>query len=1424
MSDLKIQGVVEMSSEGAEKALDRVGEKAGQMANRLEREADKAGKAVDGLGAGATDNAEQFSRAEGKIIASIKRTTQSLEQLGKSASQKIELRIANNGLDPSKFEPAIAKLRELESAQARVVTSSRGFGGSLQNTSYQLQDFIVQVNGGTDATKALGQQLPQMLIGFGAAGAAIGVLAAMLPNLIPLFYSSADSSKKLSDTMSDLDKAIGEVGGTIKQFDMEKLYEEFNKASGAARGAMLEQLNFQKAFIETSRLVASQKFGETVGGLGSYGTLDKLAGSLGSGGAEKLAKQLGIGAETAKDLLPVLTGLKAGTEDVNLAFNRFGTTLLGGNKDARELAATMAGLSKSERDAAAASTAISEAQAKMAAGHVLTKKEADAAAKATKDLAKENEALDALLGTINSKDSGLDSNYVKNVEMLLEAYDRGKLSLGGFNEAFSRYVAMQPAAVAAAKEIAKSNDDYAKALTAALDPLEKQARSLEEQVATYGMAESAIQLTTIARLEDARAMAEANGAWDEHLAYLDKEIELRKRIAGAASQKEYLDANKKAAEAASREWEKVGDDINRALTDALMRGFESGKSFGQNFTDSLKASLKTLVIKVIVNMTTSAAGGLLATISDAALGTSFSKSGGSSGGLLGTASNLSSAYNLANGNYLAAAQAAYGYGSTALGYTYGTSALSQQSLMLAAQDMAPVGGASAASSGAGAGSSGASGAAGGVATVAWVAAIVAGMWMSSEAWKAGIRWENYAKQKDVALWDAEVAIRAAQDAPAKAIFGEGFVNSQWYAILTGSSLSAQIHYGIQSALFGAKRVTGTQTNGTFSEADQGFSGQYGVNMKKTGGLFSSSREWTDWFALPDQIDGIMDTLYRGVRNSFIMLGETFDDTSLAAKMQGFVYRFNIASTDTATVANAAANGLSEAIGNILTPSISSLKQTGETWMTAFERILNEANSVSRVMELMGKTMSGTFGQNNLDGVLKASDAFITMFGSVKTFNESFAAYFSNFYSQQDQAAQGWRDLSAAFDQIGKTMPTTRQGFRDLVDSLDLNTDSGRSAFQALMNIQGAFAALTPTLEDAAAAASAMIVASREMQAAQIGNFYAAQRKAQQSAISEQMNEASVAATAAASLIDSFRSISTSLSSYRDSLRAGTDTAASPQARYDAAKAMYGSTASQARLGSIDAASSLQGVAQEFLSAAMDVGTAGSYAADVAGVIATLDSVIGMADRQVPIAESQLSVANEQLVTLQAILDSLSGNQMPAVVGNYQQAATDWAQFFTGTAVGSSIQNAAGTMQRISESMGLLIDSAGNGFTFSQNDNPYTLAAASSAYREYLLSKYGAWTGPSFAGGGYHSGGLRLVGENGPELEFTGPSSILSASDTASLLNGSGMTAVMQSLLSEISDLRAEVRAGQAAIVNNTGKTARMLDKFDIDGMPEVRAA
>lgn len=90
--------------------------------------------------------------------------------------------------------------------------------------------------------------------------------------------------------------------------------------------------------------------------------------------------------------------------------------------------------------------------------------------------------------------------------------------------------------------------------------------------------------------------------------------------------------------------------------------------------------------------------------------------------------------------------------------------------------------------------------------------------------------------------------------------------------------------------------------------------------------------------------------------------------------------------------------------------------------------------------------------------------------------------------------------------------------------------------------------------------------------------------------------------------------------------------------------------------------------------------------------------------------------------------------------------------------------------------------------------------------------------PAFATGGSFTGGWRIVGENGPELEATGPSRIFNADQTRAILSGSGnmadLIAEVRALRAENSDLRAEVRA----VATHTYKSARKLEEVVGDGI------
>lgn len=637
-------------------------------------------------------------------------------------------------------------------------------------------------------------------------------------------------------------------------------------------------------------------------------------------------------------------------------------------------------------------------------------------------------------------------------------------------------------AVAELDALAKAEADYYAALQKAADPLRQQAANLEQQVEFYGMTDAAIQETIVSRLEEAKAIAAQNGAFPEHLKFLQDEIDARKRIGSAASQKDFLDANKKAAEAAAREWEKFADDINRSLTDALFRAFESGGSFAENFAKTLTNTIKTALAKALIQAAVTTGSNALNGVINAIAGTSGSN-GGAGTNYFGLANNASSLYNLygaATGysssvNSLATllgAGSSVGASSASLAYANAVGAAGGDSLgaLIAAN-----GSWSGVSTGAAAGSTAAGGSAGSagastaglsVGTVAWVAAIVYGMYMSNQLWNQGVTWDKTYRDKYQGTWlyqfDTIAQMRDIMDQPARSLFGDGFVNSEWYSTLTGGSLSAAIHAQIAEALLGATRMLGSSMKGVFSES--GFNdGLLGINMKKTGGLFSSSRTWTDWQALPNQVDSILDGLYQATKAVYLKIGETVDDTNLAEKLKAFIYAYQSATktaestvVDFATLINEAGVGLADAMGKYLFPSIASMAASGEAWSATFQRVVNEVASVDAIFKQLGTTLSEQFGKNNADRVLKLADSLVQAFGGLDAMGSAVQKYYAGYYSQTEQKD----NLRSAFEQqfaaLGVSMPETRTQFRRLVESLDLTSASGQKTYASLINMAEGF--------------------------------------------------------------------------------------------------------------------------------------------------------------------------------------------------------------------------------------------------------------------------------------------------------------------------------------------------------------------------------
>ena len=136
MADLNITGSVRVDASQAEGEFRRLGGAAERMSRDIGESAGRTGRSINSIGAGANQSAAQLTRSQSRIRDEISRTTTQIQQLGKTASQKFEIKIAAQGLDPTQFGPYLRRLREVEAAQASQASgAARAAQGTAVNSA-----------------------------------------------------------------------------------------------------------------------------------------------------------------------------------------------------------------------------------------------------------------------------------------------------------------------------------------------------------------------------------------------------------------------------------------------------------------------------------------------------------------------------------------------------------------------------------------------------------------------------------------------------------------------------------------------------------------------------------------------------------------------------------------------------------------------------------------------------------------------------------------------------------------------------------------------------------------------------------------------------------------------------------------------------------------------------------------------------------------------------------------------------------------------------------------------------------------------------------------------------------------------------------------------------------------------------------------
>lgn len=291
---------------------------------------------------------------------------------------------------------------------------------------------------------------------------------------------------------------------------------------------------------------------------------------------------------------------------------------------------------------------------------------AAAAKKAADELERQRKATDDLITSIADKLSVMQQEEVaggslaesdKLQNTVLTSLRDGKIALTAeqWNHIQAMIAEMRQAEATnrsrkeeetALKEVYEARKKDGQEATKRAEEIEKQVAKQREENAAFGLTKAALAELEVARLDEAIAIAEAAVARDEEIGLCNEETDAHIRTLNALKELRGLKADRvhiEAAAEAAKKWEDTSKDIEKSLTDALMRGFESGKDFGRNLIDTVKNLFKSLVIRFAVEPFVKPVSQGIAGMFNPFASAATSASGGSGGGglssLLGMATS-----------------------------------------------------------------------------------------------------------------------------------------------------------------------------------------------------------------------------------------------------------------------------------------------------------------------------------------------------------------------------------------------------------------------------------------------------------------------------------------------------------------------------------------------------------------------------------------------------------------------------------------------------------------------------------------------------------------------------------------------------------------------------------------------------------------
>jgi hypothetical protein len=230
--------------------------------------------------------------------------------------------------------------------------------------------------------------------------------------------------------------------------------------------------------------------------------------------------------------------------------------------------------------------------------------------------------------------------------------------------------------------------------------------------------------------------------------------------------------------------------------------------------------------------------------------------------------------------------------------------------------------------------------------------------------------------------------------------------------------------------------------------------QYATIETKKKSWFSTSRKYSEIYsALNSDVQDALNDVFKNMGQTMFSLADSLGN-DLTERVNNYVIPAmrielrGLSGEEASKKLNGVISATLDAMADtVFSDILGKYQQLGEGMLETAVRIVAEMAVVKEALARSSLSL--------VDDVMAVSDALVQAAGGLENFQKQFNTYYEKFHNDTEKQADLQKQLAFQLIDVNVALPVTREGYRNLIEALDMSNAKDQQRYSLLLELSGA---------------------------------------------------------------------------------------------------------------------------------------------------------------------------------------------------------------------------------------------------------------------------------------------------------------------------------------------------------------------------------